>query len=503
MQQQEWHDEDTAPLPDDVSGGTAGNANDRARKLEEIRRAAGIRPTVSIPRDPQAIADVLAALVRADIRRGVKISLKGLLYMPDKGGDYFAAPEEVRHKGGDDCDGLTRAAGGHRGRWVGCVRVPNGRGFHVFLIDDAGRIDDPSVTGGMPKPPPNAYEGAARSQIRPPAVERLKTALRRAVGRGGNAARLALRSVDVPVAALARSEQEALRREVLAEVERVSATLPPAEAEELRRAALDELAAAERGDGAVSGTGDEGNAEVEEPGHETAPEDAEDVGLWDDVVRAVGTVASVVVGAVATPAAGAGVAVATGAVATAVGEAEKAAKKSKQPHPKDPKRSDAAAVHAAAQAAMKAAPPASEQAKAHAALAAVSSPDPKVQRAIRSRLATPAAKDPAPADRARLLAAAVALRKLNYRLPLEDTRPQAAPPAPAAPAPAPAPAPQVQAAPQETAVAPERAPRRRARFEHEEEALDEVFDLFDFEGWAEDVEGITERVGCPGTCAVR
>ncbi|WP_438026365.1 hypothetical protein [Sorangium sp. So ce233] len=500
MLQQERHDEeDTAPLPDDVSGGTAGNANERARKLEEIRRAAGIRPTVSIPRDPQAIADVLAALVRADIRRGVKVSLKGLEYMPDKGGDYFAAPEEVRHKGGDDCDGLTRAVGGHRGRWVGCVRVPNGRGFHVFLIDDAGRIDDPSVTGGMPKPPPKAYEGAARSQIRPPAAERLKAALRRAVGRGGNAARLALRSVDIPVAALARSEQEALRREVLAEVERVSATLPPAEAEELRQAALDELAAAERGEGAVSGTDDEGDVEVAEPGHVTAPED---VGLWDDVVRAVGTVASVVVGAVATPAAGAGVAVATGAVATAIGEAEKAAKKAKQPHPKDPKRSDAAAVHAAAQAAMKAAPPASEQAKAHAALAAVSSPDPKVQRAIRSRLATPAAKDPAPADRARLLAAAVALRKLNYRLPLEDTRPQAAPPSPAPAAPAPALGPPTQAAPQETAVAPERAPRRHVRAAREEEEFG-AFDLFDFEGWAEDVEGLAERVGCPGTCAVR
>ncbi|WP_437512353.1 hypothetical protein [Sorangium sp. So ce1099] len=498
MLQQGWHDEDTAPLPEDVSGGTVADANERARKLEEIRRAAGIRPTVSIPRDPQGIADVLAALIRADIRRGVKVSLKGLEYVPDKGGDYFAAPEEVRHKGGDDCDGLTRAAGGHRGRWVGCVRVPNGRGFHVFLIDDAGHVDDPSVTGGMPKPPPKAYEGAARAQIRPPAAERLKAALRRSFGFGGNAARLALRSADVPVAALARSEQEALRREVLAEVERVSATLPATEAEELRQAALDELAAAERGEGAVAGAGDEGGVEVEEPGRAAAPEDAEDVGLWDDVVRVVGTVASVVVGAVATPAAGAGVAVATGAVATAVGEAEKAAQKAKRPHPKDPKRSDAAAVHAAAQQAVKAAPPGSEQAKAHAALAAVSSPDPKVQRAIRRRLATPAAKDPAPADRARLLAAAVALRKLNYRLPLEDSRPEAAPPA--AP---PAPAPSTQAAPQETAPALERAPRRRAQVEREREESDEEFDLFDFEGWAEDVEGITERVGCPGTCAVR
>ncbi|WP_437338465.1 hypothetical protein [Sorangium sp. So ce394] len=499
MLQQDEHDEDTAPLTDDVSGGTAADASERALRLEEVRRAAGIRPTVSIPRDPQAIAEVLAVLVRADIRRGVKVSLKGLRYVPDQGGDYFAAPEEVRHKGGDDCDGLTRAAGGHRGRWVGCVRAPNGRGFHVFLIDDAGRVDDPSVTGGMPKPPATAYEGAARAQIRPPAAERFKAALRRIAGRGGNAARLALRSADVPVAALARSEQEALRREVLAEVERVSATLPAAEAEELRQAALDELAAAERSEGAVAGTGDEGDVELEQTGGVTPPDDAEDVGLWDDVVRAVGAVASVVVGAVATPAAGAGVAVATGAVATAVGEAEKAAKKAKRPHPQDPKRSDAAAVHAAAQQAMKAAPPASEQAKAHAALAAVSSPDPKVQHAVRRRLATPAAKDPAPADRARLLAAAVALRKLNYRLPLEDTRPGAAPTAPAPPAPTSP----TQAAPQETAPAPERAPRRRVRAEREEQAFDEEFDMFDFEGWEEDVEGLAERVGCPGTCAVR
>ncbi|XXX80072.1 hypothetical protein WMF30_14995 [Sorangium sp. So ce134] len=499
MRQQDWHDEDTAPLLDDVSGGTAANANERARRVEEIGRAAGIRPTVSIPRDPQAIAEVLAALVRADIRRGVKVSLKGLRYVPDQGGDYFAAPEEVRHKGGDDCDGLTRAAGGHRGRWVGCVRAANGRGFHVFLIDDAGRVDDPSVTGGMPKPPATAYEGAARAQIRPPAAERLKAALRRVAGRGGTAARLALRSVDVPVAALARSEQEALRREVLAEVERVSATLPPVEAEELRRAALDELAAAEQGEGGVAGTGEEGGAELVQAGGATAPEDAEDVGLWDDVVRAVGAVASVVVGAVATPAAGVGVAVATGAVATAVGQAEQAAKKAKRPHPKDPKRSDATAVHAAAQQAMKAAPPASEEAKAHAALAAVSSPDPNVQRAIRRRLATPAAKDPAPADRARLLAAAVALRKLNYRLPLEDTRPGAAPTAPTPPAPTSP----TQAALQETAPAPERARRQRVRAEHEEEEFGDAFDLFDFEGWAEDVEGLAERVGCPGTCAVR
>ncbi|AUX42578.1 uncharacterized protein SOCE26_040110 [Sorangium cellulosum] len=154
---------------------------------------------------------------------------------------------------------------------------------------------------------------------------------------------------------------------------------------------------------------------------------------------------------------------------------------------------------------MKAAPRASEQAKAHAALAAVSSPDPKVQRAIRRRLATPAAQDPAPADRARLLAAAVALRKLNYRLPIEDARPNAAPsaPAPAAPAP-PAPAQPTQTAPTEAAPAPERAPRRRVQVEREEEdALDDYFGPFDFEGWAEDVEGIAQRVGCPGTCAIR
>ncbi|WP_437316700.1 hypothetical protein [Sorangium sp. So ce385] len=466
---------------------------DEAVKLEAVRKATGIRPTVSIPRDPQAIADVLASLVRADIRRGVKVPLKGLRYVPDQGGDFFASPEEVQHKGGDDCDGLTRAAGGHRGRWVGCVRVPNGRGFHVFLIDDAGHIDDPSVTGGMPKPPPEAYEGAARAQIRPPAAERLKAALRRAAGRRGDAARLALRKADVSLSDLAASEQEAVRREVLAEVERVSATLPPDAAEELRRAAVAELAAAEQGGNAVAGTESGDSAELAEPERPAAPEDAEDVGFWDDVVRAVGTVASVVVGAVATPAAGAGVAVATGAVATAVGEAEKAAKKAKRPHPKDPKRSDATAVHAAAQQAAKAAPRASEQAKAHAALAALTSPDPNVQRAVRRRLAVPAAKDPAPADRARLLAAAVALRKLNYRLPLEDTRPGAAPP-PAAP---------VQATPQETAPAPERAPRRRARAAGEEEEIDDDFSLFDLEGWAEDVEGIAERVGCPGTCTVR
>ncbi|AUX42579.1 uncharacterized protein SOCE26_040120 [Sorangium cellulosum] len=348
MLQDDWRDEDAAPQPDDVSGGAAVDMKESARRLEAIRRGAGIRPTVSIPRDPQAIADVLAALIRGDLRRGVKVSLKGLKYTPDKGGDYFAAPEEVEHKGGDDCDGLTRAAGGHRGRWVGCVRVPNGRGFHVFLIDDAGRVDDPSVKGGMPKPPPSAYDGAARSQIRPPAAVRLSAAVRRAAGRGGEAARLALRSVNVPLAALARSEQEAIHQEVLAEVERVSATLPPAEAEELRQAALAALDAAERGEGAVAGTGDEEGGELEEPGRAAVPEDAEDVGFWDDVVRAVGTVASVVVGAVATPAAGAGVAAATGAVATAVAEAEKAAKKARRPHPKDPKRNDATAVHAAA-----------------------------------------------------------------------------------------------------------------------------------------------------------
>jgi hypothetical protein len=75
----------------------------------------------------------------------------------------------------------------------------------------------------------------------------------------------------VSLSALAPSEREAIRREVFAKVERVSATLPPGAAEELRQAALAEFAAAEQGANGVASTGDGGGTDVAEPEHAAAP----------------------------------------------------------------------------------------------------------------------------------------------------------------------------------------------------------------------------------------
>jgi hypothetical protein len=122
----------------------------------------------------------------------------------------------------------------------------------------------------------------------------------------------------------------------------------------------------------------------------------------------------------------------------------------------------------------------------------VTSPDPKVQKAVRLRLQFKAKTPEELADRARLVAAVSASQAIGYRLPMEGDRAPAASPRPprAAPAcaPCPAPAPCPLPSPEETVDA------------------DEFLPAYEYD-WVvsglQDVADRTERVGCPGTCAVR
>ncbi|HSO00298.1 MAG TPA: hypothetical protein VLS89_18525, partial [Candidatus Nanopelagicales bacterium] len=140
--------------------------------------------------------------------------------------------------------------------------------------------------------------------------------------------------------------------------------------------------------------------------------------------------------------------------------------------------------------------PLREEAKAAAAAAAPGSEEQKAARAVvyvtsplnlsklRKRFATPVARDPAPQDRARLLAALAAVQAAGYQVPtLEGAQ--------ASPAPA----------PQTTAQRTERVTVEY--IDEDEEDLD-LEDLLEAEDalWLDEVQGLAVA-GCPGTCAVR
>jgi len=452
----------------------------QGRELDELRRKAGLEVTISLPRDPLAIAEVLAALVRADIRRGVKVSPEGLRYKRDKGGDRWDAPEVVSAKGSDDCDGLVRAAGTSRAAFVACVRAPGSdpkRPFHVFLLDEQGRVDDPCVAAGMPAPNPSAYEGASKARIRTPEKLPARLAARRIVQR----ARVVRPGVapGALMAGLGEIGPEE-RVEILRELEPVLAELPAGEAEQIRATVRAELG-------------------INPPRVEGVD------GLFGDIVQAAGTVAAVVVSAAATPVAGAAVLGATTVVAKVVSDAESKAGTQAKPHPKNPQRKDPAAIRAEAQQAAAKAPAGSPERKAAQAVVYATTADPRAIQRLRLRLRVPIAKDPNLEDRARLLATIKALTAAGYRLPAEDDREARKPKAPA---------PGGQSAASSVTSAPAgEAPRRRPQrddYEEEEDLSDyddeELEALLSEEdrAWLAEVEGMAVAAGkCPGVCAVR
>ncbi|HSO01816.1 MAG TPA: hypothetical protein VLS46_04765, partial [Gaiellaceae bacterium] len=178
---------------DDEVGGAMADAVNRAQKdkkradqqkaLNAQRKRAGILIHITAPRDPQAFADVLAALVRADLRAGVSVSLDGVKYRRERG-DWWDAPDVVRWKGFDDCDGLVRAAAADpRVEYVACVAAPQG-GWHVFLLRFDGSVFDPCVAAGMPQPPMDAYSNPSRSRVRPRVKLPPKVLVRRLLRRG-------------------------------------------------------------------------------------------------------------------------------------------------------------------------------------------------------------------------------------------------------------------------------------------------------------------------------
>ncbi len=122
-----------------------------------------IHPIVTVPRDPIAVAELTAALIRSDARQGqaVPLSPHARYFLdPSRGPNMLLSPAETASQGGGQCFDLTRAAGGFAGTHVGCIRSP--LGFHVFLAfvaDDEPTIYDLSALRGMSDQPD--YTGAA------------------------------------------------------------------------------------------------------------------------------------------------------------------------------------------------------------------------------------------------------------------------------------------------------------------------------------------------------
>lgn len=127
-----------------------------------------LHPVLSLPRDPIAVAEITAALIRADARMGQTMQLpESVRYALDtaRAGNVLRSPAETARIGAGQCFDLTRAEGAFRGTHVGCVRTPIG--FHVFLAfgQDEPIVYDVSRMRGMSEEP--EYEGAAYAPIWP------------------------------------------------------------------------------------------------------------------------------------------------------------------------------------------------------------------------------------------------------------------------------------------------------------------------------------------------
>jgi len=408
-------------------GAAVTPAAETAAKLRDLRRERGLMTvTVSMRRDPQCVADVLAALVRSDRRAGVRGSLAGVRYADDKGGDYWPAPEEVAITKREDCDGITRTAGTTRGAFVGCVR--SGVGMHVFLQDERGVVDDPCVAAGMPAPAPAVYEGAALAAIGP--ASRVKAA----------AAVIARHLAPAPLPDPGQFTDAELS-EVLAELEILLRDLPPE-----RMAALEAawLGGGVSGasvmqsmsnwldrwcDARLTGPGDEPRGVIGEwidrwcaerqPPHAgaraasagPAVAGAGAADLWDRVVEAAALVVRPIREAATTPEHAADVARGAAAVVETLRALDAET------------RLSADQLREAATAAARSAASGSETQHAAAVLAYVTSDDARRVEVLRQRLARPLELDQDLVDRARIASALAALHVAGYRLALEAHKP--------------------------------------------------------------------------------
>lgn len=122
-----------------------------------------LRPVVTLPQDPIAVAEITASCIRADARTGGSVPLStDAIYFedPTQGPNMLLSPAEVAARGGGQCFDLVRSAGGYQGTHIGCQRTPGG--FHVwlaYLLGDEDPIDyDISKDRGMPGEP--EYAGA-------------------------------------------------------------------------------------------------------------------------------------------------------------------------------------------------------------------------------------------------------------------------------------------------------------------------------------------------------
>lgn len=121
-----------------------------------------LRPVVTLPWDPIAVAEITASAIRADARTGgaVPLSADALYHEdPSRGPNLLLSPAETAARGGGQCFDLVRAEGGYRGTHIGCCRTPGG--FHVWLgFDKSGEpiVYDIAKLRGMPGTPD--YTGA-------------------------------------------------------------------------------------------------------------------------------------------------------------------------------------------------------------------------------------------------------------------------------------------------------------------------------------------------------
>ncbi|AUX43818.1 uncharacterized protein SOCE26_052730 [Sorangium cellulosum] len=423
-----------------------------------------MRPIVNIPSDPLCIAEVLAALCRADIRAGVAVPLDGLVYREEER-DTWEDPKELRRKGSGDCDAIVRAELGHAGAAVGCVRS-GPRSFHVFVFDEWGEVDDVCVRRGMPRPDKAVYEGAAVAVVRPHVWRRARAwqKLSELVRSRATEVQRGQLTAQLRTVALQHTQDWPdlkARAEALYPWTRGRLPAVAAAADAMR----------------VAGPEEAGDAH-EDPGVTApAPDGAEVSGFWGDVTRAVGVVAAGVVSIAATPAAGAVVVAASNAAGNIVDQVTK--RDTPKPHPKDKTRKETTGVHQAAVEIARKPDATPEEKKAAAAVAAVTSPDPAVQAKVRARIKLPIGQDPNLADRTSLLAAYAGLQAAGYRPPLEVDR---AGPAPARPAGG-----QQPCKPRVIVVQPE----------------DVIWEEADVAGFTRELEALSLRAGCPGSCALR
>lgn len=159
---------------------------------------------ITIGSDPQASAEIQAALVRQDIKTDTAEPVKPAVVYKDPGPsapDTWKSPAEVNASGEASCNSLTRASAPHvDASHIGVIQVKDEKGnvvrHHSFALKDAAtgeapvviggdgkaltpipadRVHDESAARGMPGGtfPIEAYQGANFAPIHPPHLDDL------------------------------------------------------------------------------------------------------------------------------------------------------------------------------------------------------------------------------------------------------------------------------------------------------------------------------------------